>query len=131
MEFFVADAPKTVANFIRLAQSGFYNGVRFHRVEPGTLIQTGDPTGTGFGGAGWTIPFETNDRHHLIGSVAMARGGDDKDSASSQFYFCLRPLLDLDGEYTVFGRITAGFDVLPQIVAGDVVERVEIVPIKP
>jgi len=130
MELFADEAPLTVANFIRLAQSGFYNGVRFHRVEPGTLLQTGDPTGTGSGGAGWTIPFEENRRRHLIGSVAMARG-DDKNSASSQFYICLRPLPELDGEYTVFGRITGGFEVLPQIVQNDVVERIEIVPIQP
>ncbi|MBM3214150.1 peptidylprolyl isomerase [Candidatus Poribacteria bacterium] len=127
IEFFAEDAPKTAENFIRLAQKGFYNGLRFHRVEPGTLIQGGDPTGTGAGGAGWTIPFEANDRRHLIGSIAMARGGDDRNSASSQFYICLRPLPELDGDYVVFGRVARGLSVLSSIAVGDVIERVDIV----
>lgn len=127
MELFPDDAPKTVESFMLLVQRGFYNGARFHRTKEGTLLQAGDPTG--LESAGRPIPFEPNKRLHLIGSVAMTRS-DDKNPGRSLFSICLRPLPELDGTSTVFGRVTAGFDVLLQIVQGDVIEKIELLPRK-
>jgi len=113
-EFYPEDAPKTVENFIKLAQSGFYNGLKFHRVIKGFVIQTGCPRGDGTGGPGYTIKAEFNKRKHLAGTVAMARSSDP-DSAGSQFYICLKPQPGLDGKYTVFGQVIEGMDVVEKI----------------
>jgi len=110
-EFFPEDAPGHVRNFIKLAQSGFYNGTVFHRVVKGFVIQGGDPEGTGRGGPGYQIKAEFNDRPHLEGTVAMARSGHP-DSAGSQFYICLGRLPALDGKYTVFGQVTEGMEAV-------------------
>jgi len=125
MEFYPDDAPITVRNFIKLANKGFYKDMIFHRVEE-YLIQTGDPTGTGYYDAGYTIKDEFNERKHLEGTAAMART-DEPDSASSQFYICLEPLPDLDGRYTVFGQVTKGLDVIHKIEKDDKLIDIKIV----
>ncbi len=126
MEFYPQDAPNTVDNFITLAKKGFYDGVKFHRVEPGLLIQGGDPEGTGYGGPGYRIKAEFNSRKHVEGTVAMARS-DHPDSAGSQFYICLRPIPSLDGNYTVFGQVIEGMELVKGIAIGDVMKKVTIV----
>lgn len=118
-------APYTVENFKKLIQKKFYNGLRFHRAFPGTLVQTGDPMSrwgqgdkTGTGGPGWTLPAEIRLKH-TKGAVAMARLPDKinpaKNSNGSQFYVCLAPMPNLDGQYTVFGTVLEGMDVLEEI----------------
>lgn len=121
-------APITTANFIGLAQSKFYDGLKFHRVEPNFVIQGGCPYGTGTGGSGKNIPLEVtpNLKHGEAGAVAMARSSDP-NSASSQFYITLGPTPFLDGNYAVFGRVTEGLDVVRRIGVGDVMDRVYIV----
>ena len=126
IEFYPEDAPNTVDNFIKLTNKGFYNGLKFHRVIPGFMAQTGDPRGDGYGGPGYTIKAEFNSRKHLAGTVAMARK-PEPDSAGSQFYICFEPQPHLDGEYTVFGQVIEGMDVVNGIVQGDVMEKVTIV----
>lgn len=126
-EFFPDDAPVTVASFIKLARSKFYDGLTFHRVEPGFVIQGGCPEGTGTGGPGYRLKAEFNDRLHDAGAVAMARA-QSPDSAGSQFYICLEPAHFLDRKYTVFGRITKGLEVARSIKVGDVMRDVKIEP---
>jgi cyclophilin family peptidyl-prolyl cis-trans isomerase len=116
--FYAEDAPKTTRRVAQLIRSGFYSGLVFHRVDPGFVVQGGDPTGTGEGGSGETIPAEFNQRKHVPGTLAMART-EDPDSADSQFYISLGTHPRLDGRYTVFGQITEGLEVLHQIRAGD------------
>jgi len=129
--FYPEDAPNTVAAFIERAEEGFYDGTKFHRVEPGFVIQGGDPLSrnddpmVGTGGPGYRLKAEFNSRSHLDGTVAMARA-QDPDSAGSQFYICLGPQPFLDGQYTVFGQVTEGMDVVRQIAVGDVMESVRI-----
>jgi peptidyl-prolyl cis-trans isomerase B (cyclophilin B) len=125
IEFFPDDAPKTVDNFVALAAKGFYNGVTFHRVEPGFVVQGGDPKGNGTGGPGYTIKDEFNKQKHVRGAVAMART-QAPNSAGSQFYITLAPAHFLDGQYTVFGRITSGMDVVDKIKVGDKMKSVTI-----
>lgn len=118
VEMFTRDAPLNVANIANLAIKGFYNGLTFHRIEPGFVVQGGDPKGDGTGGPGYTVPAEIK-RKHEKGSMAMARLPDainpEKASSGSQFYFCLQPLPMLDGKYTVIGKIVEGMDVLEKI----------------
>ena len=137
IELFPEDAPRTVENFVKLARSGFYNGVSFHRVEPGFVAQAGDPqTKTlppgdrrlGTGGPGYTIKAEFNKRPHVRGTVAMART-QDPDSAGSQFYITFKPVPFLDGQYTVFGQVTKGMDVVDGIAVGDRMKTVTIVDV--
>ena len=116
--FYPVDAPKTVKRIATLVSEGFYNGLLFHRVEPGFVIQGGDPTGTGSGGSGQRLVAEFNSRKHVLGAVAMARG-EETDSADSQFYISLGNHPQLDGRYTVFGQVVEGIEVLTQIQAGD------------
>src|SRR5579864_9421271 len=125
--FFPDDAPLTVASFIKLARSSFYDGLTFHRVEPGFVIQGGCPQGTGTGGPGYRLKAEFNDRLHDAGAVAMARA-QSPDSAGSQFYVCLEDAHFLDHKYTVFGHVTQGLDVSRQIRVGDTMERIVIEP---
>lgn len=115
LELFAADAPKTVSNFIYLAKNGFYDGLTFHRVVPGHVIQGGCPRGDGYGDAGYSIPFEQSPRPHVPGAVGMARSGDDMNSAGSQFYICLAKREQLDGKYVIFGQVYEGMDVLQKI----------------
>ena len=135
IEFFPADAPKTVENFVKLAGQGFYDGTTFHRVEPGFVVQGGDPQSKtlkpgdpkiGTGGPGYSIKAEFNKRPHDRGVLSMARS-DDPDSAGSQFYITLGPAHFLDGKYTVFGRVTSGMEVVDGIKPGDRMKSVKIV----
>jgi cyclophilin family peptidyl-prolyl cis-trans isomerase len=120
-------APITTGNFIELAQRNFYDGLKFHRVEPNFVIQGGCPYGTGTGGSGKNIPLEVspNLKHGEAGAVAMARSSDP-NSASSQFYITLAPTPFLDKNYAVFGRVTEGMDVARKIGVGDVMNSVTI-----
>jgi cyclophilin family peptidyl-prolyl cis-trans isomerase len=124
-KFFPDGAPNTVKNFIKLADAGFYNGLTFHRVVPGFVVQGGDPNGDGSGGPGYTIKAEFNDHLHLRGTVAMARASDP-DSAGSQFYICLAPQPSLDHQYTVFGQVVEGDALLDTIQVGDKMKKVYI-----
>jgi peptidylprolyl isomerase/peptidyl-prolyl cis-trans isomerase B (cyclophilin B) len=126
IEFFPQDAPKTVENFVTLAKKGFYNGLTFHRVVPGFVAQGGDPRGNGTGGPGYTVKAEFNKQKHLRGTLAMARS-QDPDSAGSQFYICLGPQPSLDGQYTVFGKVTKGMEIVDGIKVGDRMKTVRIV----
>lgn len=122
-------APQTVNNFVFLSRSGFYDGLTFHRVEPGFVIQGGDPAGTGAGGPGYTVPAEIQ-LPHVEGAIAMARRGDDvnpdRESSGSQFYITLAETAFLDGAYTAFGQVTEGMDVVRSIALGDVIESIAI-----
>lgn len=118
-------APKTVERISHLVESGFYNGLKFHRFEPGFVIQGGDPKGNGTGGSGVKIPAEFNKKPHVAGTVAMARSSDP-NSADSQFYICLATASFLDGQYTVFGQVTEGMDVVQTVRAGDVMKKVTL-----
>lgn len=121
-------APVTTANFIGLAESNFYNGLTFHRVEPGFVIQGGCPRGNGTGGSDKKIPLEVtpNLKHDAAGTVAMARSSDP-NSASCQFYITLAATPFLDMNYAVFGRVTEGLEVVKQIRVGDTMTSVQIV----
>ena len=134
LEFFTADAPKHVENFLKLARAGFYDGQRFHRVESGFVVQLGDPQSKtlpmdhpdmGTGGPGYTINAEFNDRKFERGLLGMARKSDP-DSAGSQFYIMLGPASHLNGQYTAFGRVTSGMDVVDSIKVGDRVKSVKV-----
>jgi peptidyl-prolyl cis-trans isomerase B (cyclophilin B) len=120
-------APITAGNFIELADKKFYDGLKFHRVEPGFVIQGGCPYGTGTGGSDKNIPLEVtpNLKHGEAGAVAMARSSDP-NSASSQFYITLGPAAFLDNNYAVFGRVTEGLDVVQKIRVGDVMNSVTV-----
>ncbi|QTN01491.1 peptidylprolyl isomerase [Sediminibacillus dalangtanensis] len=126
IEMFEEAAPNTVANFEKLANSGFYNGVTFHRVIPGFVAQGGDPTGTGAGGPGYTIKCETegNPHKHVAGSLSMAHAG--KDTGGSQFFLVHEPQPHLDGVHTVFGQVTEGMDTVLRIKQGDVMKEVKV-----
>jgi peptidyl-prolyl cis-trans isomerase B (cyclophilin B) len=121
-------APITTANFVELAEGGFYDGLTFHRVEPNFVIQGGDPNGNGTGGSSKRIKLEVspNLKHGDAGAVAMARS-QHPDSASSQFYITLGPAPFLDMNYAVFGRVTEGLDVVRQIRVGDRMNSVQII----
>lgn len=127
-EFFADDAPQHVAAFVKLADAGFYDGLKFHRVEPGFVVQGGDPRGDGTGGPGYQLKAEFNMRPHVRGTVAMARSSQP-DSAGSQFYICLDDARFLDGQYTVFGQMTDGFEALDAIRRGDAMRRVTVEPV--
>lgn len=123
--FYPNDAPNHVASFIKLARAGFYDGLTFHRVEPGFVIQGGCPLGTGTGDAGYKLREEFNARPHVTGTVAMARA-QSPNSAGSQFYICLADARFLDRQYTVFGQVTSGMDAVNAVKVGDVMEKVAI-----
>ena len=118
LEFFPQEAPKTVENFVTLAKKGFYNGLTFHRVVPGFVVQGGCPKGNGTGGPGYTVPAEFNKNKHVRGSLAMARS-QHPDSAGSQFYFTYGAQPHLDNNYTVFGKVTSGMEHVDSIRQGD------------
>ena len=136
IELFDDDAPKTVANFTKLAGDGFYDGVIFHRVIPDFMIQGGDPTGTGSGGPGYTFEDEFNDNKVVRGALAMANAGPNTNG--SQFFIVTTEAASwLDGKHTVFGRVTDGMDVVDAISALEtdardrpstdvVIERIEL-----
>ncbi len=130
--FYSKEAPKTVASFKKLAAKGFFNGSKFHRVEPGFVIQGGDPlskdsdaANDGTGGPGYTIPDEFNNHLHVAGAVAMAHTSQP-NSGGSQFYITLNPQPSLDNQYSVFGYVVKGVNVVKKIRKGDVMKRVYI-----
>jgi peptidyl-prolyl cis-trans isomerase B (cyclophilin B) len=129
IEFFEQDAPNTVANFIKLAESGFYNGVTFHRVIPNFVIQGGDPTGTGAGGPGYKIDCELtgNNQYHDRGVLSMAHAG--RNTGGSQFFICHSRdnTAHLDRNHTCFGKVVEGVEVIDQIRQGDVMDKVVII----
>lgn len=128
IEFYEKDAPKTVKNFVDLAEKGFYDGLTFHRVIKGFVIQGGDPRGDGTGNPGYNIAAEFNKNPHVAGTVAMARG-QDINSAGCQFYICLGRVPNLDGKYTVFGHVVDGMDVVYKI--GEVKTSPNDKPVQP
>ncbi len=117
IELYPDVAPNHVARIKELTREGFYNGVKFHRVIPGFMAQTGDPTGTGMGGSGKKLKAEFNSKHHGRGTVSMARAMDP-NSADSQFFICFDDAGFLDGQYTVFGQVTSGMEYVDMIKAG-------------
>jgi len=128
VDFFEKDAPNTVANFIKLSEKGFYNGLTFHRVINDFVIQGGCPTGTGTGGPGYKIDCETTggNQYHDRGVLSMAHAG--KNTGGSQFFIChsRNNTAHLDGVHTCFGKVTEGLDVIDKIKAGDKIEKIVI-----
>ena len=132
LELYADEAPNTVANFEKLANSGFYDGTKFHRVIPDFMIQGGDPhskTGkgrVGTGGPGYTIKCETqhNVHKHIAGTLSMAHAG--KDSGGSQFFICHSPQRHLDGVHTIFGQVTKGMDAVNAIRQDDELKSVRV-----
>lgn len=121
------DTPITDANFVSLVNEEFYDGLTFHRYEPGFVIQGGDPNGDGTGGSDTTIPLEIAEgKSHTRGTVGMARS-TDPDSASSQFFVNLGDNTFLDGGYAVFGEVVDGMDVVDALRAGDIIISAEII----
>jgi peptidyl-prolyl cis-trans isomerase B (cyclophilin B) len=127
-------APKTAENFVKLAASGFYDCLTFHRVAKDFVIQGGDPSGNGTGGPGYTVPAEISLKHEK-GSVAMARTGDqvnpERASSGSQFYIALNALPMLDGAYTVFGQVVEGMDIVEKIGKVEILGAVDGPPKEP
>lgn len=115
----------TTNNFVFLASEGFYNCLTFHRVEPGFVIQGGDPLGSGTGGPGYTIPGEFEGATFERGVIGMARSSDP-NSAGSQFYIVTGQASHLNGQYAAFGHVTSGIEVADQIQAGDVINSITI-----
>ena len=136
IETYPEDAPKTVARILELIKKNFYNGLRFHRIEK-HLVQVGDPTSRdmsreaswGRTGSGTSIGAAeiTKRRRHVVGAVAMAHSGDPK-FADSQFYIVKRTVTELDGKYTVFGRVTQGLDVVAKLEKADILKRASVKP---
>ena len=152
LELYPSKAPVTVANFVKLLTAKFYDGILVHRVEPGFVVQAGDPQTRGMsakqlegilarqasntplpsdppigsGGPGWTIPLENSGLLHDRGVIAMART-EQPDTAGSQFYITLAPAHQLDGQYAVFGRVTAGMDVVDKMAVGDVIRSARLI----
>ena len=126
MELYPDTAPQHVASFVELIEKGYYDGLNFHRVVPGFVAQGGCPKGTGTGGPGYAVKAEFNARQHLSGTLAMARSSDP-DSAGSQFYICLAPQPSLDGNYTVFGQVTEGFELVQKIKVGDKMTKITVI----
>ncbi|MDQ6941284.1 MAG: peptidylprolyl isomerase [Candidatus Eremiobacteraeota bacterium] len=124
--FYPDDAPLHSAAFIKLARAGFYDGLKFHRYEPGFVIQGGDPAGNGTGGPGYNLEAEFSERPHIAGTVAMARSANP-NSGGSQFYICLGDAPFLNRQYTVFGHVVEGQTVVDQIRAGDEMTKVSII----
>lgn len=126
IELFNQDAPGTVENFKKLIDSGFYNGLTFHRVIAGFVAQGGCPNGTGMGGPGYNIKCETknNPKKHLVGSLSMAHAG--LDTGGSQFFICFASLPHLDGKHTVFGQVTTGMEFVNEIAQGDVIKSIKV-----
>ncbi len=124
IQFFDADAPNTVKNFVELSEKGFYDGLNFHRVIPNFMVQGGCPQGTGTGGPGYKINCEINHNKHEAGSLSMAHAG--KNTGGSQFFICHAPQGHLDGVHTVFGK-TTDMAVVNAIKGGDKIQSVKIV----
>jgi len=129
IELYGKEAPLTVANFVKLVNAKFYDGLTFHRVEDSpefSLLQGGDPNGNGTGGPGYSIKLEINPKlRHVKGALAMARS-QNPDSAGCQFYICRVAIHQLDDNYAVFGKVIKGLDVADNIKVGDKIEKIEI-----
>lgn len=129
VQFYDADAPDTVANFLKLAKSGYYDGVTFHRVIPDFVIQGGDPTGTGAGGPGYSIKceLEGDNQYHDRGVLSMAHRG--RDTGGSQFFIChsRTNTAHLDRNHTCFGKVTENVDVIDDIRQGDKILGIDII----
>ena len=129
VEFFEEDAPGTVANFIKLSEEGFYDGLAFHRVIPGFVIQGGCPKGDGTGGPGYTIKCELDgeNQYHDRGVLSMAHAG--RDTGGSQFFIChnRENTQHLDRQHTVFGKVTDNVDVIDNIKQGDRITTIKII----
>ncbi len=129
LNFYENDAPNTVANFVKLAKSGFYDGLNFHRVIPNFVIQGGCPDGTGAGGPGYSIDCETSggNQYHDRGVLSMAHAG--RNTGGSQFFVChsRQNTAHLDGVHTCFGKVYEGLDVIDEIRAGDKIEKIVII----
>ena len=125
-------APNHAANFLKLTTQGFYNGLTFHRILPSFVIQGGCPRGDGTGGPGWKVKAEFNDRKHEKGVLSMARSAHP-DSAGSQFFVCLgrEHCQHLDGEYTAFGKVISGLEVVDKIAATPLRSRESGAPVNP
>ena len=128
IEFFEADAPNTVKNFVDLSNKGFYDGLTFHRVIPNFVIQGGCPNGTGAGGPGYQIDCELDgdNQYHDKGVLSMAHAG--RNTGGSQFFIChsRENTQHLDRNHTVFGKVVDGLDVIDQIQQGDTIEKITI-----
>ncbi len=131
--FFAQDAPRTVANFMKLARQDFYNGLPFHRVIPHFIIQTGDPSGTGAGGPGYTLETEVQGKNqfHDRGTLSMALEGSR--SSGSQFFICRNRLFTahLDRQHTVFGKVVEGLEIIDKIEPGDWIGKIAVNEISP
>jgi cyclophilin family peptidyl-prolyl cis-trans isomerase len=125
MELMPDIAPEHVNSFVFLARDKFYDGTQFHRVVAGFVAQGGDPTGTGSGGPGYNVPLEPSKEPFKRGVVGMARSSD-RDSAGSQWFVTLGDAPHLNGEYTVFGKVTQGMDVVDAIQVGDAINAIDI-----
>ncbi len=129
IELFEQDAPNTVANFLKLAEQGYYNGVTFHRVIPDFVIQGGDPTGTGAGGPGYNIDCELTggNQYHDRGVLSMAHAG--RNTGGSQFFVChsRNNTAHLDRNHTCFGKVVEGLEVIDAIRQGDVMNKVIVI----
>ncbi|RLD47322.1 MAG: peptidylprolyl isomerase [Bacteroidetes bacterium] len=129
LDFYENDAPNTVANFVKLAKSGFYDGLTFHRVIPNFVIQGGCPDGTGAGGPGYSIDCETSggNQYHDRGVLSMAHAG--RNTGGSQFFVChsRQNTAHLDGVHTCFGKVYEGLDVIDDIRGGDKIEKIIII----
>ncbi|MCT4672128.1 MAG: peptidylprolyl isomerase [Prolixibacteraceae bacterium] len=129
VEFYENDAPKTVANFVKLSKDGFYDGLTFHRVIPDFVIQGGCPKGTGVGGPGYTIDCELDgdNQYHDRGVLSMAHAG--RNTGGSQFFIChnRENTQHLDRNHTCFGRVVEGLDVIDDIRGGDVINKILII----
>jgi peptidyl-prolyl cis-trans isomerase B (cyclophilin B) len=128
LELYFKEAPNTVANFVHLADSGFYQGLIFHRIIEGFMAQAGDPNGDGTGGPGWKIDDEPNSLKHEAGSLSMANAGPN--TAGSQFFICHMAQPHLNGRHTVFGKVISGFDVLTRLERGDPILDLKITEVK-
>lgn len=132
-ETYPEEAPKTVARVIELVKKNFYNGLRFHRAEPNFVIQVGDPVSRDYSRQAWWgrqssgtpigVTEITKKRRHVLGAVSIAYPGTDKTAADSQFFITRRAAPELDGKYTVFGKVVEGQDVVAKIQRGDVLKR--------
>ena len=128
-ELLFKQAPNTVANFLNLADSGFYKGTTFHRVIQGFMIQGGDPKGDGTGGPGWTIADEiAPGLKHETGTLSMANAGPG--TGGSQFFVCHAPQPHLDGRHAIFGKMISGYDVVTRIEKGDPILSIKITEVK-
>lgn len=129
IHFYQKDAPKTVANFVKLSKEGFYNGLTFHRVIPDFVVQGGCPDGTGAGGPGYSIDCELDgdNQYHDRGVLSMAHAG--RNTGGSQFFIChsRQNTAHLDRNHTCFGKVVEGLDVIDDIRKGDTINKIEII----